>query len=438
MNYRFQKSFLSLYVFRNLLKYERTLKKAKKNPQHWIEIQNKEIKKFARYIYDIPFYRERFDKANITPEDIKVREDFKKLPVLTKEEYRSWLMSETADKEKYKYWMNRQTTGSSGTPLDLYSLPTDRASEIANLFRCALLQDKGYNPFFDRVFSTMVPKPKPRKKFSIPYNGKMSSISEPEDLVYGYNKARPDFYYGNKTSVLMSAQYALNHNIQLHHPKCIASISEALDDNARQTINQAFGEGLLFDIYGCAETGNFAADRIDEPGKHVIWNDTHVINLLNEEKDADHPERLTGQLLLTSLIHHGFPLVNYLVGDTVEVITENGVPYITKICGRTNDVIKNSDGTSFKWMHVNRIMFGITDITQFRIIQKSYSDLVFVLAAHNISKERKKEIENLIHEKSLNIFGNIDSTTYKNILFEWCERIPPDPTGKIRILISEI
>ena len=46
MNYRFQKSFLSLYVFRNLLKYERTLKKAKKNPQHWIEIQNKEIKKF--------------------------------------------------------------------------------------------------------------------------------------------------------------------------------------------------------------------------------------------------------------------------------------------------------------------------------------------------------------------------------------------------------
>lgn len=39
-----------------------------------------------------------------------------------------------------------------------------------------------------------------------------------------------------------------------------------------------------------------------EPGKHVIWNGTHVVNILNEEKDLDHPERLTGQLLLTSLI----------------------------------------------------------------------------------------------------------------------------------------
>lgn len=91
MNYRFQKKFLSLYVFRNLIKYDNTLRKAKKNPQHWIKIQNREIEKFVKYIYEIPFYRERFEKANITPEDIKVREDFKKLPVLTKEEYRSWL-----------------------------------------------------------------------------------------------------------------------------------------------------------------------------------------------------------------------------------------------------------------------------------------------------------------------------------------------------------
>ena len=26
----------------------------------------------------------------------------------------------------------------------------------------------------------------------------------------------------------------------------------------------------------------------------------------------------------------------------------------------------------------------------------------------------------------------------KNITFEWHDRIPPDPTGKIRILVSEV
>ena len=417
------------------------LRKSRNNPEYWIKAQNKAIKRFVRHIYEIPFYRKRFDEAGIKPSDIKKREDFLKLPVLTKPEYRSWLMEETKDKEKFSGWMYRQTTGSSGTPLELYSLPTDRAAEIANLMRCAIIQRKGYNPFFDRVFSTMVPKPKPtkRKLFAIPYNGKMSSISPPKDLVEGYNKARPDFYYGNKTAVLSIAQYALDNDIPLHKAKCVGSISEALDESARNVIDRAFGKNKLFDIYGCAEIGNFAVDIADDPGKHVIWNDTHCINLLNAEAVEGQSNVFRGQLLITSLIHRGFPLVNYLVGDSVEIIVENGVPYITKIIGRTNDVIKNADGSSFKWMHINRIMFGLTDILQFRIIQKSYSELLFVLAiSEQTSDERKEEIKKIIRERSEGIFGSDPEKTGKVISFELCNRIPPDPTGKIRILISEV
>ena len=439
MNNAFKKKFMSLYVFKYITKRGHTLKKAIKDPTYWIKAQNAEIKGFVEYIYTIPFYRKRFDEAGITPSDMRTREDFKKLPPLYKEEYREWLLTETADKSKYKDWMYRQTTGSSGTPLDLYSLPTDRASEIANLMRCALLQEKGYNPFVDRVFSTMVPKPKPKKKFSIgPYNGKMSSISEPKDLVEGYNNAHPDFYYGNKTAVLMIAQYAVDNNIKLHSPKCVASISELLYDNDRKIMAKAYGKGKLFDIYGCAETGNFAADRSSEPGKHVIWNDTHVVNLFNQTPVEGHPGVYTGQLMLTSLVHRGFPLVNYMVGDTIELTVEDDVPYITKILGRTNDVIKNADGSSFKWMHINRIMFGITDITQFRIIQKTLTDILFVLASKDMTEERKHEIENIIKERAEGFFGTDMRKTGKNIAFEWCDRIPPDPTGKIRILVSEI
>lgn len=438
MNNKFQKKVKSLYSFLYLIKGYKTLKNARKDPHYWIVAQNREIKDFVDYIYTIPFYRKRFDEADVKPEDIRRREDFKKLPILTKEEYREWLLSETKDKEKYKDWMYRQTTGSSGTPLDLYSLPTDRAAEIANLMRCALLQEKGYNPLVDRVFSTMVPKPQKQRRFQIPYNGKMSSISSPEDLVAGFNAARPDFYYGNKTAVLMIAQYALEHNIKLYKPKCVGSISEKLDDNARAIIDKAFGEGLLFDIYGCAETGNFAADTPATPGKHTIWNDTHVVNLYNEVKSEKADNIFTGQLLLTSLVHRGFPLVNYLVGDTVELTIENEVPYITSILGRTNDVIKNVDGTSFKWMHINRIMFGMTDIAQFRIIQKSYEDLVFVLAAKGMSEERKSEIEEMIKTRAKGFFGDDMNSTGKNVHIEWCDRIPPDPTGKIRILVSEV
>ena len=83
-------------------------------------------------------------------------------------------------------------------------------------------------------------------------------------------------------------------------------------------------------------------------------------------------------------------------------------------------------------------MFGITEITQFRIIQKSLSDLNLILAAQDLTTTRKKEIEDTIKSKALEIFGSNMATTGKNINFEWCDIIPPDPSGKVRILISEI
>lgn len=439
MSLKSQNKHKKLLAWKVLVKRWRTLNRAIKDPHYWVVAQNKEIRDFVEYIYQIPFYRKRFDEAGVKPADIRVREDFKKLPPLTKEEYRAWLLEETKDKSKVKDWMHRQTTGSSGTPLDLYSLPTDRAAEIANLSRCALIQQKGFNPFFSRLFSTMTPRVVGGGKspwYSFPFAAKMSSVAEPKDLVEGYNAAKPDFYHGNKTAVLAIAQYALEHNIHLHNPKCVASISEPLYDTDRETMTRAYGD-CVFDIYGCAETGNFAVDTPRTPGKHTIWNDTHVVNLYNQEQVEGEENVFTGQLMLTSLIHRGFPLVNYLVGDTIELTIENEVPYITKILGRTNDVIKNADGSSFKWMHVNRIMFGLTDISQFRVIQTTLQDVKFVLAA-SVTDERRQEIEKTITTKANDFFGNDMSTTGKNIHFDWVDRIPPDHNGKVRILISQL
>ncbi len=158
MSLKSQNKHKKFLAWKVLVKRWRTLNLAIKDPHYWVVAQNKEIRDFVEYIYQIPFYRKRFDEAGVKPAAIKVREDFKKLPPLTKEEYRAWILEETLDKSKVKDWMYRQTTGSSGTPLDLYSLPTDRAAEIANLSRCALIQQKGFNPFFSRLFSTMTPR----------------------------------------------------------------------------------------------------------------------------------------------------------------------------------------------------------------------------------------------------------------------------------------
>lgn len=430
-----QKKFLSILVLWELLKKYSTLKKAKKDPKYWIKVQNRQISKLVKYIYGIPFYRKRFEEAGVLPEDIKSAEDFTKLPPLTKEEYREWIAQETKDKDKFKNWFSAQTTGSTGSPLKLFVLPRDRAAEIANLFCCAIYQEKKYFPLTGRIFSTMVPKPK-NKKISIPYERRMSSVDSPEKLVEGYNEAKPDFYYGNKTAILMIAQYALKNNIKLHESKMVGSISEALDDNSREVIEKAFGKDKLFDIYGCAEVGNFAVEKAGNPHMHMIWHDSHVVNLLDPQIKTEDSRYSTGQIMITSLIHHGFPVVNYMIGDTIELFDDDGVKYITNIWGRTNDVIKNEDGSTYKWVHIYRIMHTISNVTQFRVIQKTYTDLIFELAANDINMEQKKKIENDIIQHANEVFDM--SKNPKNIIFEWHEQIPPDPNGKLRMLISEV
>lgn len=62
-------------------------------------------------------------------------------------------------------------------------------------------------------------------------------------------------------------------------------------------------------------------------------------------------------------------------------------------------------------------MFGITEIPQFRIIQKSLSDLNLILAAQDLTTTRNKEIEETIKSKALEIFGSNMATTGKNINF---------------------
>ena len=439
LNVKLQRRFISLYVLYDLIKGKYVLTKAEKNPQYWMIAQQKSIKKFVKHIYKIPFYRQKFDAVGILPKDIKTAEDFLKLPILTKEEYRRWILEKTENKDEFLHWINTRTTGSTGTPLVLFSLPRDRAAEIANLFRCALLQKKHYHVLKDRVFSTMVPKPKASKIFSIPYIKQMSSISTAEELVAGYNATKPDFYYGNKTAILKIAQYALKNHIQLHSAKCVGSISEPLDNNARKIIEDAFGVGKVFDIYGCSECGNFAVEKCGEPEIHIVWSDTHVINIINETDVLDKPGYKMGQLAITSLIHYGFPVVNYVLGDIIEIKEEHGIKYITKILGRSNDVIKNIDGSIYQWMHVSRIMSGLTDIRQFRVIQKSYKKLVFVLAADKeISLKRKIEIERIISKRVIQYLGGTKEETRKEVMFEWCERIDPDQTGKVRMLISEV
>ena len=85
---------VNLRTFSDLILLTRTCIIAEKKPAYWKRVQQKNIVDFVRYIYEIPFYRERFRQAGIGPDDIVTAEDFLKLPPLTRDEYRNWIEEE--------------------------------------------------------------------------------------------------------------------------------------------------------------------------------------------------------------------------------------------------------------------------------------------------------------------------------------------------------
>jgi len=62
------------------------------NPEELKKLQLKRLQQSVKLIYDnVPFYRQKFNEAGITPDDIKTLEDVRKLPFTKKTDLRACL-----------------------------------------------------------------------------------------------------------------------------------------------------------------------------------------------------------------------------------------------------------------------------------------------------------------------------------------------------------
>jgi phenylacetate-CoA ligase len=84
--------------------------------------QEKRLRSIVRHAYEsVPFYREKFKLAGVSPDDVKVLSDLSKLPVIKKDEIRrldpSLLISSHTSLSELKV---QRTTGSTGKPFQVF------------------------------------------------------------------------------------------------------------------------------------------------------------------------------------------------------------------------------------------------------------------------------------------------------------------------------
>jgi len=422
-----QKTTLNFRIYAYMQKF---MKEYRLPAEEVRKIQFTRLKKLLCDVYQIyPFYRERFDGCQFNPFKMADLSDFKKVPILEKEDYRAFIKSQLEqDEKRYQNWYEDTTSGSTGIPLRILRNWDERAYMLAKWMRALFLN--GYN-WRDVTFSMPAPNHLQRdsvvqrfgllKRYHVPFTDPV------ENKVDKYLKVNPSVVYANKTHLVQIALYCEKNKIKLPKPHLCISIAETMDERSRAVIGKCFGAESLMEAYGALEFSIIAWQTKGEDYFNICHT-TDYLEVLDENgHDTNH-----GSCIITDLFIGSFPMIRYKLGDILNTEIKDGLPVIKKIIGRQDDAIIFADGEHMPWHIFAVILERQQEIKQFRVIQEDYDKI-------RIQVAKEPDADRLTVENAI-ITDLRQEVRDKDIeyIVDFVDHIPPDPNGKLRLLISKV
>lgn len=434
---RFREKHLSLFYKTYLQSLLRSQWYNQKELDH---LQNKNLKVIINEAYNfVPYYHKIFRSLNLKPQDIRIKEDLKKLPIITKEDIRkNW--SEFISK-KFHWWqiVQSSTAGSTGAPLKLIwskkSIIKEHCFE-ARLWTWARVNSRCRLAHFGSA-EMLVPESQdnpPYWRISLPEKKVYFSpthISE-KNLSFYVKKLqhfRPQIILGHPSKIYIIARYIQENKISGINPRAIFTSSEMILPYQRATIEKVMG-CKIFDYYGNNEHVSYMSQC--EKGEYHIHPEYGIIEFLRKGEPAQYEE--TSEMVCTGLINSAMPLIRYKIEDLVVPSDEicdcnRQFPIVKSIQGRTRDIIITKDG---RYLTTGVIVEGIDKletINEWQIIQKSKEYYIINLTVDK-TLDFKKDILQLreIVQKRVGE-GEIEINIVDNII---------RPKNKFRAVISEV
>jgi len=390
---------------------------------------------------NIPFYQKRFSEAGFDPEIMSSIEDFKVLPLLSKQEIRKNLQD--------MKWKNSpgglqryNTGGSSGNPLVFYF---DRRRQAYDAAARALthkwwdidIGDKELYLWGSPLEITKQDKIKDiRDMLTNDLLISAFEISEHQvpDMIQQIKKFKPKCVFGYPSTITLFCKMAekIGYRLDNQGVKVVFSTAEVLYDHQRELISKSFGGVPVTDCYGSRE-GGFVSHECKD-GKYHIIESNYIVEFLKEGKEVDTGE--DGEVVLTHLDAWGMPFIRYRTGDVAQP-GETGCACgrtwrtIQNIQGRTTDFVVTPDG---RWQHALSVIYVVRDIEgvdAFKIIQHKVDEIEVLLKIHEdiypvngndrIVKGFKKRMGDSVNVK----------VSMTNV-------IPRDASGKYRYVVSKV
>ncbi|MBP1671590.1 MAG: phenylacetate-CoA ligase [Bacteroidetes bacterium] len=315
-----------------------------------IVVQTERLTSTVNRVYcNVPFYRDRMQKAGIEPGDIKSLEDLKKLPFTNKEDLRDTYpygmfavpMSDIVRIHASSGTTGKQTVvGYTRGDLDSWSEVVARSLCSAGANKESIVQIAyGYGLFTgglglhygaEKIGASVIP---------------ISGGNTKRQLM-----VMKDF---GTTILACTPSYALNMaetmeemGIRKGDLKLKAGIfgAEPWSGNMRKEIEERLGI-MAIDIYGLSEImgPGVSVDCTYRNGLH-IQEDHFIPEIINPQTQEVLPEGTTGELVFTTITKEGIPLIRYRTHDVSSLKYEKcecgrTLVRMSKVAGRSDDML---------------------------------------------------------------------------------------------------
>jgi len=350
------------------------------------------------------------------------------MPILTRQDVKDNLLDMISQSYPDARMIPDHTSGSTGEPLKFYR--TIRQESLGRSAKARALLWYGFRKW-NRMASMVFRPPRlpildaiklilrRRTLFNIAY------ISE-GTLGWFVRRLRDTdtrLIAGRPVALHLLAQFVERHDGDLK-VDVVISIEETLQPNVRADIERVF-ECRVFDMYGAQEVGLMAA-QCPGCGRYVVSDEIVHLEVM------EHGGSDSGDVIVTSLVNLGMPLIRYAIGDLASGIRDGCD------CGRAHATLSSIEGKTLGLVARRGGRFVATTfhtafegmpVKQYSVVQRDFDRFTFFVAPHEGFGPGHAA---LITERVEGVLGEVEVELVE------VEAVPSFPGGKRRYVHSEV
>ncbi len=424
------------------LRHYRRLRRTQYDPPEAVRARQWEaLRAMLRHAYDsVPFYRLRFQEEGLHPEDLRSFSDFRRVPILTKQEILAHGPALLSNRYEPAALYRKQTSGSTGVPLTVFvdqdSLQWKRA--------CTLRSDEWSGWRFGERAALLWGNPAYLRRG---WRGRLrnalldracylDTLKMDEAALAAFarrlRRRRPGLIFGHAHSVYFFADYLRTTGQAGIRPRGIITSAMVLHDWQRRVIEEVFRRPVT-NRYGCEEVSLIACECERHTGLHVNADGVYV-EVLRDGRPAQ--PGVPGSVVVTDLSNRGMPIIRYQVSDVAAFAANacpcgRGLPLLERLEGREADYVTTARGELISGISLTEnFACELPGVAQLQIVQETVRHFRFrIVRGAGFGPETLDRLGELVARR----FGA--DAEYE---CEYVDRIPQEPSGKYRFCVSRV